>query len=162
MSASQGQTDRIEERENILGQFIYAFGQGAGSVRVSRSAIGALRRRYGPPIQSSISTWDDKAAHVLPLLAQVGRLAALLATQAGRHAIAEADFKKARRQVESTVHRGAEEAGRLLAGPLCPPTNEDSDLIPDGDLTGRVGGDRVIARIAPDLHTPPRTSAHHH
>ena len=125
MNTFQAHSDRNEERENILGQFIYAFGQGAGSIRVSRGAIAALRRRYAAPVQSSMSSWDTTAAYVLPLLGQVGRLAALLATQAGRPFIAEADFTLARRQVEHKVHQDAEQSGRLIAGPFCPATPED-------------------------------------
>jgi hypothetical protein len=116
-----------DDHESILGQFIYAFGQGAGTVRVSRPAIAALRSRYLGPVRASACTWETTAAYVLPLLAQVGRLAALFATQAGRCAIAEADFTRARRLIESRTHEHAETSGQLMAGPFCPPVGGEAD-----------------------------------
>jgi hypothetical protein len=116
-----------DDPENILGQFIYAFGQGAGTVRVSRAAIAALRHRYRGPVQASARKWETTAAYVLPLLAQVGRLAALFATQAGRSAIAESDFTRSRRLVEARTHEHAETSGQLMAGPFCPPVSGEAD-----------------------------------
>lgn len=106
--------------EDILGQFFFAFGQGAGSMRVQRSAIAALRRRYRPAIWEAHREWNSAAPHVLSLIAQVGRLAATLATQAGRAAISEGDFVTARRAVEASAHTRAAQGGRLIAGPYCP------------------------------------------
>lgn len=113
--------------EDILGQFYYAFGQGAGTMRVRQEAISALRRRYYPAIQASAARWPEVAGNILSLLAQVGRLAALLATQAGRTAITSADFMQARRSVEANVHH-IHEAGGLRAGPFCPKIAEDMDV----------------------------------
>ena len=121
--------------EDILGQFYFAFGQGAGSMRVRQEAIAALRRRYYPAIQASAAAWPDMAGNILSLLAQVGRLAALLATQAGRTAITAADFMQARRRVEASVH-DIHHAGGLLAGPLCPKIAEDIEA-PEPALTER-------------------------
>ncbi len=46
--------DTIGEAVNdILGQFYCAFGQGAGAIRIRRTAIAALRARYREPIQNS-------------------------------------------------------------------------------------------------------------
>jgi hypothetical protein len=122
-----------EESENILGQLIYAFGQGAAPTRVTRRAIGALRARYLGPIQTSADGWETRAAYVLPLLAQVGRLAALLATQAGRAAISEADFTAARRLVESRTHATAEAEGQLIAGPLCSAIEGETPVVSPGE-----------------------------
>lgn len=107
-----------ENPEDILGQFYFAFGQGAGSMRVQRAAISALRTRYYPAIQRAPGPWSDAAQSVLSLVAQVGRLAALLATQAGRTAIGDADFTAARIAVETKVH-GKTDAAGLMAGPWC-------------------------------------------
>jgi len=109
-----------DDHEGIVGQFIYAFGQGAGSIRVSRRALIALRSRYLGPIQAAAAEWEARAAYVLPLLSQVGRLAAFLATGAGRAAISEADFTEARRLVEARTHESTSIAGHWIAGPLCP------------------------------------------
>lgn len=111
--------------EDILGQFYFAFGQGAGAMRVQREAISALRARYYGPIQTVVTTWDQIGSSVLSLLAQVGRLAALLATQAGRTSISSADFMQARQMVEATVHQKHEAAG-LMAGPVCPVYSGDT------------------------------------
>lgn len=110
-----------ESANDILGQFYCAFGQGAGSIRIQRSTIAALRARYAGPIAGAIAEWDTAAPQVLAFMAQVGRLAALLATQAGRTAISASDFTAARRAVEAGVHQTAENAGKLFAGPFCPP-----------------------------------------
>lgn len=112
------------EAEAILGQCCYALGQGAGNMRIRRCAIVALRARYLDPLRNAASTWDDLAGSVLPLLGQVGRLAALLATQAGRTAIHERDFTQARRVVESSAHQSS---GLLIAGPVCPPVPAEFD-----------------------------------
>jgi hypothetical protein len=119
-----------ENPEDILGQYYFAFGQGAGSMRVQRSAIAALRSRYLPAIQRAPGSWSDAAGSVLSLMAQVGRLAALLATQSGRTAINDVDFTHARVAVETQVHGRNGQAG-LLAGPWCTAQREDSHPIPE-------------------------------
>ena len=128
----------VPDPEDILGQFFFAFGQGAGHMRVQRSAIAALRNRYRPAIRTACDQWDSAAPHVLSLVAQVGRLASALATQAGRSAISETDFLTARRIVESNAHRQAESSGQLIAGPFCPP----------------VAGEQVAEAPSQDLHIP--------
>jgi histone H3/H4 len=119
--------------EDILGQFYYAFGQGAGQMRVGRPAIAALRNRYLDPIRSAQDRWKSVSPNVLAFVAQVGRLAALFATHAGRTAIDEADFMAARRTVEARVHQSADHAGIFIAGPLCPILPEEQSLPPAGD-----------------------------
>lgn len=126
--------DTIGEAVNdILGQFFCAFGQGAGAIRIRRTTIAALRARYREPIQNSLAEWERSAPHVLSFVAQVGRLAALLATQAGRTAIGPADFTMARRAVEATVHQNAENSGQLFAGMICPaiPGEQPLPIKPD-------------------------------
>jgi hypothetical protein len=126
MELFHASTPNAPDPDDILGQFFFAFGQGAGNMRVQRGAIAALRRRYRPAIEVARHEWDSAAPHVLGLIAQVGRLAAALATQSGRAAIAEADFMTARRLVEANAHRRAESDGRLIAGPFCPPVPGES------------------------------------
>ena len=122
-----------EAVNDILGQFYCAFGQGAGAIRIRRTAIAALRARYSGPIQNALAEWERSAPHVLSFVAQVGRLSALLATQAGRTAIGPADFTRARRAVEATVHQNAENSGQLFAGVICPavPGEEPLPTQPD-------------------------------
>lgn len=114
-------TTTDEATMEILGQFYFALGQGAGSIRIRRSAISALRARYEGPIRASVHEWDAAAPNVLAFLTQIGRLAALLATESGRAAISADDFMRARQAVEASVHHTAESTGKLFAGPFCPP-----------------------------------------
>jgi histone H3/H4 len=135
-SAAAQTIGSTENAEDILAQFYYAFGQGAGTMRVERAAVGALRRRYFNNIKAAPAPWNAMAGNVLQLLAQVGRLAALFATQAGRAAITEADFMRARKAIESTVHPRANDTGRLIAGPICsivPGEDEHDDAAVDMD-----------------------------
>lgn len=120
MSNNTMGTTISESASDILGQFYCAFGVGAGSIRIQRSTIAALRARYAGPIGDAVSDWEHAAPHVLSFLTQVGRLSALLATQAGRTAISPADFTQAREAVEAGVHQSAEHSGKLFAGPYCP------------------------------------------
>jgi hypothetical protein len=117
-------TEENQEAESILGQFYCAFAQGAGTMRIRRDAIVALRARYLGPIHAQTTAWRGLASSVLPLLAQVGRLAALMATQEGQTAIAESAFTRARRIVEAGAHGSS---GLLIAGPMCPPVAGETD-----------------------------------
>lgn len=107
------------DTEDILGQFCFALGQGAGTMRIQRDAIGALRERYRGPIAASIDRWPALAPNVLSFVAQVGRVAALRATQDGRTSISSNDFIYARQLVESRVHQAGERAHGIFVGPLC-------------------------------------------
>jgi len=128
LSSGVGAADHAED---ILGQFFVAFGQGAGQMRVRRTAIAALRKRYADPIRAANVDWDRVAPSVLGLVGQVGRLAALIATQAGRAAICEGDFTLARQTVEANVHHRSD-AGVLITGPFCPPVPEETMIEADG------------------------------
>jgi histone H3/H4 len=137
-----------ESADDVLGQFYFSFGQGAGTMRVERAAVAALRRRYFDNIKAAPAPWSAMSGSVLPLIAQVGRLAALLATQAGRTAITEADFMQARKTVESAVHPRANDTRRLVVGAVCAIIPEEDEQ----DDAGTEGGD------AHDLFDMPVTS----
>jgi hypothetical protein len=129
---------------DILGQFYYEFGQGAGHMRVGRSAIAALRNRYLEPIRKAQPQWKTVSTNVLGFVAQAGRLAALFATQAGRTAITESDFTSARQIVEAQVHQSADRSHVFIGGPLCPPLPEEQPVPPltnDVTLHAPVGTD---------------------
>lgn len=142
----------LKNPEDILGQFYVAFGQGAGTMRVRREAIAALRRRYFPAIQASARIWPNVAGNVLSLVMQVGRLAALLATQAGRTAISQADFMLARRTIEAGVHR-RHQSGGLQAGPFCPHFVEDDEDAARGQ-DERTPEGSVVGGQDPELFEP--------
>jgi hypothetical protein len=135
------QRDFLEsDTEDILGQFCFALGQGAGTMRIQRDAINALRERYRDAVAAAIDRWPVMAPNILSFVTQVGRVAALQATQAGRTAISAADFMYARQLVESQVHRAGERAHGIFAGPFCPTVpgekapeseNESDCVVPD-------------------------------
>jgi histone H3/H4 len=141
---NRNSSDTLQVSEDILGQFYYAFGQGAGTMRVRRSAIAALRRRYVGPIQAEAATWNTVAANVLSFVTQVGRLASLFATVDGRTAINAADFVKARRLVEAKVHQQADAAGVLIAGPLCPAIPDELQTNPDAGVMPLIPTDPLL------------------
>lgn len=127
--------------DDILGQFCYALGQGAGAIRIQREAIAALRARYAQPVAAALDRWSAMAPNILSFVTQVGRVAALQATQQGRTAISADDFMYARQLVESRVHGAGERTHGIFAGIFCPtvpgeqspkPATSDDLLEPEG------------------------------
>lgn len=135
-----------EQTDDILGQFCFALGQGAGTMRIRRDAIAALRERYRDPVAAALDRWPTLAANVLSFVTQVGRVAALRATQDGRTAISAEDFIYARQLVESKVHDAGERAHGIFAGPICP-------AVP-GEESPRPGADQEPA-TTPELAQQP-------
>ena len=90
--------------QNILGQYYFAFGQGAGSMRVSRETIEAIRKRHLERIQRVAVDWNQYHIGVLEYMRAVGRHAALIATEDGRIAISAADYAKAATLSEKRAH----------------------------------------------------------
>src|SRR5262245_9222437 len=91
--------------QNILGQYYFAFGQGArGSMRVSRETIEAIRKRHLERIQRVAVDWNQYHIGVLEYMRAVGRHAALIATEDGRIAISAADYTKAATLSEKRAH----------------------------------------------------------
>ncbi len=87
--------------EDILGQFYIAFGQGLGSLRVSRRTAAALRERYLMVINSVIlEEWDSIGSEVLERVRAVGRMAAIRAATVGRTYVVPEDFIESSRAVE--------------------------------------------------------------
>ena len=87
--------------ENIIGQCYIAFGQGLGSMRVSRNAVEALRERYLQIITPEVlEQWDIFGSQVLERVRAVGRMAALRAASAGRTCVDAIDFIDSSRAVE--------------------------------------------------------------
>lgn len=137
-----------ENADDVLGQFYCAFAQGAGTMRVAREAVAALRHRYFENIKASPAPWSASAGSVLPLLTQVGRLAALLATQAGHTAITAEDFIQARRAVEAHVHPRANDTRRIIAGSFCtvvPGEDKQDEISTDLDDAPELGDEPMPA-----------------
>jgi hypothetical protein len=108
---------------NIVGQFCFAFGQGAGSVHVMREAIQAIRERYEPFIEAatpdgSDALWIQQAIHVLEYMRAEGRLAAEYVIVDGRTKITRRDFLKAAEKVEAAARHDHRHG---LTGVWCPP-----------------------------------------
>jgi histone H3/H4 len=92
--------------DQLLGQALVAFGQGTGAVRVHRETITAIRTRYEPLVKKAMEHWKEDAPQALERIRATGRVAALLATQAGRMAITAEDFTQAANKVaEDDIRR---------------------------------------------------------
>lgn len=153
------QRNSIEsDTEDILGQFCFALGQGAGSMRIQRDAIHALRERYRRPVAAAIDRWPGMAPNILSFVAQVGRVAALRATQHGGTAISAMDFLYARQLVEDRVHGAGERKHGIFAGIFCPPVAGEEAPEPKSDGTSEGADDtagihlRIVAPASRMLH----------
>lgn len=151
------QHNTIQSRcEDILGQFCFALGQGAGTMRIQRDAICALRARYRDPVTDSLDRWSTLAPNVLSFVTQVGRVAALQATQDGRTAISAADFTYARQLVESQVHRSGERTHGIFAGPICPAV--PGEQVPQPATNSEESTpENIVSKLFPIVATPTRT-----
>jgi hypothetical protein len=100
--------------EEIMGQYLLAFGAGAGTMRVRRVAVTALRERYLPCIQAALDEspelWDTQGSQVLYFVGVIGQLAALRTLESGQHAIdgdvAMAAAEKVERESRDVMLRG--------------------------------------------------------
>ncbi len=72
-------------QEGIMAQIWIAFGQGAGTIRVSQEAAMELRRWYFDAITPQVvnERWATDAVQVLDRIRAIGSLAALKAITAG-------------------------------------------------------------------------------
>ncbi len=113
-----------EDVETLLGQFCYAFGAGAGGVRVHRQTIGTLQARYRPYLTANLSTadgresWSTAKYHLLYYVSMMGRYAASLALESGDMSIRPEHFTIAADRFEAAAHRTRTRA--IRAGRWCP------------------------------------------
>jgi hypothetical protein len=91
-------------QEGIMAQIWIAFGQGAGTIRVSQDAAMELRRWYFNAITPRIvdQEWESQAFQVLDRIRAIGSLAALKATTAGATAISPQDVYDSASVVQDT------------------------------------------------------------
>lgn len=91
-------------QEGIMAQIWIAFGQGAGSIRVSQDAAMELRRWYFNAITPQIvdQEWESQAVQVLDRIRAIGSLAALRATTSGATAISPQDVYDSASVVQET------------------------------------------------------------
>jgi len=88
-------------KDGIMAQIFVAFGQGTGSVRVSRGACAALHRRYYGWIGESIlAIWESEAVQILERVRTIGRRLAVEAGLDGRGEIGSQGIEAAARGVE--------------------------------------------------------------
>ena len=111
--------------EQLLGQMMFAIGQGADGVHIHRSAVAKMRQRYEPTTYTFVKkpgwdkTWQDVAIYTLRYFEVIGRLAAHYATMECTTSIDAQHLEKARVVVEATYR--AELAGTVFAeGDICP------------------------------------------
>jgi hypothetical protein len=113
-----------QDVESVVGQFCYAFGAGAGRLRIHRETIGTLQTRYRPYLQANLGTeaghkaWGEAKFHLLEYVTAMGRYAASLALQAGEMTILPEHFEVAAKRFEVAAHRTRTRA--IKAGPWCP------------------------------------------
>jgi hypothetical protein len=132
-----GQNARMinEDAEILIGQMMFAIGQGADGVHIHRSAVAKMRERYEPTTYQFVedndctnpkkcwkTTWQERSIYTLRYFEVIGRLAARYATNDGTPAIDERHFEQARVVVEATYY--AEEATQAVVakerGDICP------------------------------------------
>ena len=101
----------------IFGQYVYAFGHGAGDMHVHRKTILALYERYNPYFDQK--TWTQDAIHVLNWIRTIGRLAAQTSLTRGAIVIEEEDFTTAARTVEAWVEKHEPGHPSPTAGKYC-------------------------------------------
>lgn len=99
-------------QEGIMAQIWIAFGQGAGSTRVSHAAALELRRWYYDAITPEVvnEKWETDAVQILERIRAIGSLAALKTTSAGATAI-----------TPQLVYESAAAVQETSATPMCPP-----------------------------------------
>jgi hypothetical protein len=112
---------RACDHDDILAQYVFAFGAGAaqvaGSIRVHRGALHGLRETLAAGIDAA--TWEADAAYVLELLRAVGRLAALEAVKDGRISITHKDTARAYAKVWGN-HPFRREGDQSMGTKYCP------------------------------------------
>src|SRR5688500_18892022 len=113
--------------EDLLGQMLFALGAGAAGVHIRRAAIAVMRDRDQPPAYAMVrkpdweDTWKKQSIYLLDYFAVMGRVAAELATAAGRTTIEADEFERARRRVEGNYSGGGTAVPRFgIRGDICP------------------------------------------
>jgi hypothetical protein len=107
--------------QNILGQYYYALGQGAGgSMRVTRGAIEAFRTKHLPRIVNIAVDWNQYHIGILEYIRGVGRHAAWLATLKGSIAIGPEEINAAMKASEGLAHATRELQNVEFFGDGCP------------------------------------------
>lgn len=91
-------------KDGIMAQIYVAFGQGAGSIRVSQDAALELHRWYYGAITPEVvdQKWERDALQVLDRIRMIGSLAAMKATSTGATAINPANVYESALQVQET------------------------------------------------------------
>lgn len=105
----------VYTQEGIMAQIWIAFGQGAGSTRVSQAAAMELHRWYFGAITPEIvqQRWETEAVQVLERIRAIGSLAAMKATSTGATAI-----------TPQLVYESAAAVQETSMTPMCPPPPE--------------------------------------
>jgi len=99
---------------HILAQLFVAFGQGTGTIAVSRAAVESALVTYAPLVSkfekehpdNVDDAWDEIASPTLEYARGLGRLAALFAVARGHNSIADEDLENARKGVSKMVNGG--------------------------------------------------------
>lgn len=96
-----------QNAEGILGQIMFAIGQGAAGVHLHRRAVTKLRDRFEDPVYDLVTKhdwkeiWHKEAMYTLRYCEVIGRLAAHAATKDGTPTIDAHHLDEARQTVEA-------------------------------------------------------------
>jgi len=133
-------TDRYinECAEQLLGQMMFAIGQGADGVHIHRSAVAKMRERYEPTTYNFVidhpcpgtkekpcwdDTWRENGIYTLRYFGVIGRLAAHYATIDGSPSIGARHLEQARVVVEATYRAELADPQKedlKIKGDICP------------------------------------------
>lgn len=120
-----------QNAEQLLGQMLFAIGQGAGGVHVHRSAVARLRERYESATYDLVrqdgweTRWNADAIYTLRYFEAIGRLAAQHAARDGSPAITAQTLDDACTTVESRYrwerdHPEGPSQDTFARGMICP------------------------------------------
>jgi hypothetical protein len=91
----------------ILAQIFIAFGQGAGTMIVSREAIRAGTRDYVRLVGAHLDRWDEIEFQTIEYARGLGRVAAHLAVGEAQHVILERHYRAASERFGATAPSAA-------------------------------------------------------
>ena len=92
-----------ESTYRIIIQLTVAFGQGAGTMRVTHKTVDAATADYKKLIDDCHVPWEEIEVTTLELARSLGRYAAHLAVQEGHDVIDESHYREARLKFKTKI-----------------------------------------------------------
>jgi len=145
-----------EDAEHLLGQMMFAIGQGAAGVHIHRQAVAKMRERYEPTTYAFVEkadwrrVWQQNSIYTLRYFEVIGRLGALYATNDGTTAITARHFEQARVVVEATyraeISKNPDLAVEEVRGDICPFALSEAELTAGHEPSTPADRDDVLAK----------------